>query len=95
MKNINNLIRLIFLSLVMTLSFANVSFAEETTTEKAKHLKNKSVDSVKGAYRNAEDQICETINGKVECVPQKLENKARNVKDKTETKIKKEKNKLD
>jgi len=52
-------------------------------------------DKVKESYRNAEEEVCETINGKIECTVKKVKNAILNTSDKAKTKAKETKNKLD
>lgn len=69
--------------------------SNETPSEKAQAEHNKALDSAKEIYRNSKDEICELINGKMECVAQKIENKTKTAIDKTKTKTKEIKNKID
>ena len=75
--------------------FAVSAVAEETTMEKVETGTNKAADSVKSTYRDAKDKVCETINGKVECVAKKVKHKAQNAADAVETKAKEIKKKVD
>ncbi len=84
-----------FVSALLVLSLPMITCANETTAEKAETMKNKAVDKVKETYRDAEDRICEMVNGKVECLPQTAENKGKTVTEKVITKAKDEKNKID
>ncbi len=78
-----------------SLSLGVFALAEETTLEKAETLTNEAADGVKSTYREAKDKTCEMINGKLECVGQKVKNKALNAKDKVSTKATEAKNKID
>ncbi len=67
--------------------------AEETTAEKIETSTNKGVDNVKSTYRNAKNEVCEMINGKMKCIGKKIKNKAKDLKDKASTKATEIKNK--
>jgi hypothetical protein len=82
-------------ALACALAFAIKAAAEESTIEKTETVVNKATDSVKEGYRDAKDKTCETVNGKVHCVGKKISNKAKTLGDKTETKAKEVKNKVD
>jgi len=69
--------------------------ATETAGEKATAETNKSIDSAKETYRNAKNEVCELVNGKMHCVAKKMKNKMRTAADKTKTKAKEVKNKVD
>lgn len=84
-----------FIITMLALAFSSFSFAEETTLEKVNTSKNKAVDSVKEGYRNIEDKVCETVNGKSKCIGKKIKHKAETLKDKTETKVQEIKDKID
>lgn len=73
-------------------TFAPVLHAEETTMEKAETVKNKAVDKTKKAYRTAKDEVCELVNGKMECVAKKVKHKAQNLTDDAKTKANEIKN---
>ncbi len=85
----------ILLTLASVLLTTIISFAAESTLEKAETVKNKSADAVKRNYRAAKNQACETFNEKGECVSQKGKNEVLNLKDKTATKATEIKNKVD
>lgn len=72
---------------VMTLafSFGLKALTEESGLEKAETTKNKVVDSVKSTYRKVDDKICETVNGKINCVPKKIKNRIKNTSDRVKT----------
>jgi hypothetical protein len=72
-------------SLVFALSLGQEIKAEESTLEKVETTKNKAIDSAKRAYREIDDKICETVNGKTNCVAKKLTNKIKNTSDKAKT----------
>lgn len=72
-----------------------IAQAEETMGEKAQHIGNKAADSVKKGARKVQDETCEMINGKMECIAKKVKHKAQNAGDAIETKAKEEKNKID
>ena len=74
------------------LTFAPALHAEETTMEKAETVKNKTVDKMKKAYRTTKDEVCELVNGKMECVAKKLKHKAQNATDAVKTKANEIKN---
>jgi hypothetical protein len=71
------------------------AMAEETTMEKVETGANKAADSVKSTYRDAKDKVCETVNGKLECVAKKVKHKTQNAADAVETKAKELKKKVD
>jgi hypothetical protein len=71
------------------------AYANETKTERAETIKNEALDSTKSAFRDAEDQICEMVNGTMKCVAKKIKHKAKTLSDKVKTKAKEEKNKYD
>ena len=73
-------------------TFAPAIHAEETTMEKAETVKINAVDSTKKAYRTAKDEVCELVNGKMECVAKKLKHKAQNATDAVKTKANEIKN---
>jgi hypothetical protein len=62
--------------------------AEETTTEKVKEQGRDVKKGLKKMARKAEDKVCETVNGKLECAAKKVkhgvENAADEVKDKAD-----------
>jgi len=55
-----------------SLGFGFNAGAVETAGEKATAETNKSVDSAKETYRNAKNEICELVNGKMHCVAKKI-----------------------
>jgi hypothetical protein len=69
----------------LALSFGLKTLAEESSLEKVETSKNKVADSVKSTYRKLDDKICETLNGKVNCVPKKIKNRIKNTSDKVKT----------
>ena len=71
------------------------SLAEETDTEKLKTQINKEKSSIKKKYRHVEDQICETIEGKMKCVGKKMKHKINNVTDSISDKSNELKDKVD
>lgn len=72
-------------ALGFALSFGQKSKAEESTLEKVETTKNKAIDSAKKTYRKIDDKVCETVNGKVNCVTKKIKNKIKNTSDKAKT----------
>ncbi len=72
-----------------------VAAANETTGEKIQTGANKAGDSVKETYRNAKGELCELVNGKMECAAKQMKYKAQNTMDRTKTKAKELKNKVD
>ena len=68
--------------------------AVETTSEKVTNDKDKAVDTAKETYRNAKDEICELVNGKMECVAKKVKHKLQTAADKAKTKAKDVKSKV-
>jgi len=79
----------------MGMGLATISHAEETTVEKVQATGNKAADKVKKGARKASDEVCEMVNGKMECMAKKVKHKAQNAVDSIETKAKEEKNKAD
>lgn len=51
--------------------------------------------SYKKGTRAAKDEVCEMVNGKMECVAKKVKHKMQNAADSVGTKVKDEKNKID
>lgn len=84
----------ILISIAAMFVMSNVSFAAESTMEKAETVKNKTADATARTYRAGKDQACETFNEKGECASQKMKHKAQNLKDKTATKATETKNKV-
>lgn len=82
-------------ALAATLAFGLSSPAVESPAEKYNAAANKNTDLAREYYRNSKDEICELINGKMECVAKKLMNKTRTAADKAKTKAKEIKNKID
>ncbi len=82
---------------ILCMSLAPIYFAtaEETKIEKAETMGNKAADAVKRTYRNAKGEICEVIEGKVNCLAQEVIDKTKNAADSIETKGKETKKKLD
>lgn len=83
-----------FVALVMALSLTACA-SHETPAEKAETASNRAADQTREKYRNSKDEICELVNGKMDCVAQKIENKSKSAWDKTKTKAKEIKNKVD
>ena len=83
------------ISLIAFLMFTGVSMAKESNLEKVENVTNKTSDAARRTYRAAKDKACETFNDKGECISQKVQNKAKNLKDSTATKAKEIKNKVD
>lgn len=79
----------------LTSGIGNGVSAEETSLEKVETAKNKSVDAVKKTYRKVDDKVCESINGKLKCVPKKIKNKIKNTSDKIDTDTTDAANKID
>ncbi len=79
--------------LMGVLAFAFSTFAEETTMEKAETMKNKTADGAKKMGRKAKDEVCEMVNGKMECAVKKGVNKVKDGVDATGTKATEMKNK--
>jgi hypothetical protein len=82
-------------ALAASLMFGYAAHATESAGEKANADKNKVVDSTKETYRNAKNEICELVNGKMHCAAKKAKNKLRTAADKTKSKTKEVKNKVD
>ncbi|MBL7544239.1 MAG: hypothetical protein JNL11_10495 [Bdellovibrionaceae bacterium] len=87
--------KLIQVILSCVLLAALSSIAEETVLEKGETMKNKAVDGVKKTYRKGKDEVCEMINGKMECAVKKGINKAKSAADAVGTKATEIKNKAD
>lgn len=83
------------LLVLVNLGLSGCTKRNETVFEKAETGANKAVDAVTSTARDAEDKICEMVNGKLECVAKKVVNKAESVMDKVETKAIETKNKVD
>ncbi len=81
--------------LSVALSFTMTAHAEESTMEKLETQKNKAVDSTKSTYREAKDESCEMVNGKMQCLGKKIKHKAENLSDKAKTTATEVKNKVD
>lgn len=84
----------LFCTLVLAslLTFAPFLNAEETAGEKIETVKNNAVDKTKKAYRTAKDEVCELVNGKMECVAKKMKHKVQNATDAAKTKANEIKN---
>ena len=74
---------------------STIAHAEEGVIEKTQTVGNKAADKVKKGARAASDEVCELVNGKMECVAKKVKHKVQNGADAVETKAKEEKNKID
>ncbi len=92
---IGNIVWAYLLAFLMAYGTIGLLRAEETNLEKAETVKNEFIDSTKKAYRAAKDKACEMVNGKVECLEKKMKNRARNLSDRSKTKMKQIKNKAD
>ncbi|MNL36803.1 hypothetical protein D3C87_1589110 [compost metagenome] len=73
---------------VLSLMFAGfllapVTFvhAEETVTEKAKETATDVKKSVKKGAHRAQEKGCEMVNGKLQCLDEKVKNRGEEVKD--------------
>jgi len=77
------------------LVLSTIAQAEETVVEKTQAVGTKALNKVKKGARAASDEVCETINGKVQCVAKKMKHKAQNAADSIEAKVKEEKEKID
>lgn len=80
---------------LMAAAFAGGLHAEETTMEKAGTKVDEGVDATKSTYRKAKDEVCNMVNGKMECVAKKVGHKVQDAADSTKTKAKEIKNKVD
>lgn len=74
---------------------STIAQAEETVVEKTQAVGNKAINKVKKGSRAAADQVCEMVNGKMECIAKKIKHKAQNAADSVEGKVKEEKEKID
>lgn len=72
-----------------------VASAEETKKEKLEAKSNQVMDEVKEGIRDAQDKGCEMIDGKMKCFGKKVKHKAKTMSDKTKSKVKELKNKVD
>jgi len=96
MKNLTLLALISAVSIIGANTYAD-NHKDTTVSEKVEHAYEKTKDTakeayedgkkgVKKAYRNVKDKTCELVNGKMECVAKKAENKIKNgvdeVKDK-------------
>jgi hypothetical protein len=91
LMNTKHMIRFFTAALALTASLALVGTvgsarAEETAAEKVHEGLQDAGKGAKKAYRNMKDQVCEMVNGKMECVAKKAANKARNLKDEVKDK---------
>ncbi len=82
----------ILLSSCLALFFATTpALAEKSTLEEAKDgTMEAGRDLKKGVrktWRNAKNEVCEMVNGKVECAVKKAKNKAKNAIDEVEDKV--------
>ncbi len=79
---------LIFSTLVMqfvALTMHTELRAEETVVEKVQTSTNRAGNKVKHTYRQADNKVCEMVNGKEECVFKKFKNKVKDIKDDMKT----------
>lgn len=77
------------------MGLTTIAQAEETAAEQTQATGNKITDKIKKDTRKASDEVCEMMNGKMECIAKKVKHKAQNAADTVETKTKEEKNKID
>ena len=63
---------------------ANLAFADETLSEKAKEAGNDTRRGVKSGARAIKDKACEMVNGKMECAVQKTKHTLQDGADKVE-----------
>lgn len=69
------------------LSLGSFAFAaNETIGEKAKEGWSDTKKNTKEVYRDAKDEVCEMVNGKLECVGQKVKHGAQKVGDEVKDK---------
>ena len=83
------------ISVLLVVSFSTSAFSEETATEKVEIQAEKATNSVKRGYRRVKDKTCELVDGKMNCVGKKIKHKLQNASDRTSTKAKELKNKVD
>ena len=71
------------MSLMLTgLLFAPISFSQaETVSEKAKETATDVKKSVKKGAHRVQEKGCEMVNGKMQCLGDKLKNRGTEVKD--------------
>lgn len=82
--------------MIVGLMFSPLSaLAEQSAGEKAKNKMHEVGDEAREAARDAKDEVCEMINGKLECVAKKAVNKGKTLWDKTETEAEELKDKVD
>lgn len=60
--------------------------AAETTKEKAAEAARDTKKNTKKVYREVKDEVCEMVNGKMECVGQKIKHKTQNAVDEVKDK---------
>lgn len=78
----------LLLAATLSLGFASFSNAsddslKDKTVEAAKDVKK----NAKQAGRNMKDEACEMVNGKMECMGQKIKNKTKNAVDEVKDKV--------
>ncbi len=78
-----------------TLAFSNFAFSEQTDLEKAKVMRNEAMNATKKKFRNAKNELCEYVEGELQCLAEKTANKARNIKDDAKAKTSEIKDKID
>lgn len=76
-------------------SAAHYAHAEETVGDKVKEGYQDAKKGVKRTWRNAKNEVCEWVNGKVECAAKKLANEAKNAADEVKDKADDVKKKVD
>ena len=85
----------LFLAAALTLSFTAVSHAEETTGEKIKDMGREVKKDTKQTWRNAKNEMCSWVKGKVECAKDTAVNKVKNAADEVKAGAEKTKDKVD
>ncbi len=61
--------------------------SNETSSEKFKARKLEAIDTIKATGREIDNNICETINGQLKCLPKKMKNELDTTVDKARTEI--------
>lgn len=85
-------------SMALSMAFTGVAFhahAEETMGDKVKEGYEDAKKGVKRTWRNAKNEVCEWVNGKVECAAKKVANEAKNAADEVKDKADDIKKKID
>jgi hypothetical protein len=83
--NFRILFTVVVMSALVDLYTVNSAFAaDDTTKEKVVEAARDSKRAMKKGARKVKDETCELVNGKMECVGQKMKHGAQNIGDKVE-----------